>query len=194
MKVLSVEQITSEKWINLFAAAFRHKRRTGRWVFASRKPGPDPYRTPAGGDAVLIVPVLHAKRRKPRLVAIKEFRVPVGGYIIGFPAGLLEPGESLEDAVRREMREETGLEVTAIKRVSPPLYSSAGLTDEAVAVAFVDVRAVPGGTAALDGSEDIEVLLLDYAGVRRLCNDPEARMDAKAWMAMYLFQQMGKIA
>jgi ADP-ribose pyrophosphatase len=194
MKVLSVEQITSEKWVNLFAATFRHKRRSGRWVFASRKAGPDPYKAPGGGDAVLIVPVLHAKRRKPRLVAIREFRVPVGGYIIGFPAGLLEPGESLEDAVRREMREETGLEVTAIKRVSPPLYSSAGLTDEAVAVAFVDVRAVPGGAAALDGSEDIEVLLLDYDGVRRICEDPDARMDAKAWMAMYLIQQMGKIA
>jgi hypothetical protein len=61
-------------------------------------------------------------------------------------------------------------------------------------VAFVDVRAVPGGAAALDGSEDIEVLLLDYDGVCRICDDPDARMDAKAWMAMYLIQQMGKIA
>jgi ADP-ribose diphosphatase len=28
-------------------------------------------------------------------VVIKEFRVPVGGYMYGFPAGLLDPGEDI---------------------------------------------------------------------------------------------------
>ncbi len=109
MEILNVEQLTHEKWLNLFAATFAHDGHTGRWVFASRRRQPH---HPGGGcDAVVIVPVLHAPGAPPRLVLVKEFRVPVGGYVIGFPAGLLEAGEGLEETVRRELLEETGLEI-----------------------------------------------------------------------------------
>ena len=93
---------------------------------------------------------------------VKEFRVPVGDYVYGLPAGLIDPGENIENTVRREIHEETGFEVTAIKRITPPLYSSSGLTDETAAMAFVDVRSTPQSKQALEGSEDIEVLLLDF--------------------------------
>src|SRR5207253_2401009 len=78
------------------------------------------------GDAVVIVPVLRDPGQPARLVLEKEFRVPVGDYVIGFPAGLLEPGEGIEQAVRRELLEETGLEVVAVKRITRPVYSSGG--------------------------------------------------------------------
>lgn len=192
MRILHVEKLTSEKWINLYAADFEHQGHKGRWVFASRKE--QPYDGPVRGDAVVIVPVLRTPGEPPRLVLEKEFRVPVGGYVIGFPAGLLEPGETVEDSVRREMMEETGMEVVAFKRVTQPLYSSSGLSDESAAMAFVDVRTTPQTAPALEASEDIEVILLDYAGVCRLCDDTTARIDAKAWTALYLYQQMGQLA
>jgi ADP-ribose pyrophosphatase len=191
MKILGVEKLTDEKWLNLFAAKYRHNGKTGRWVFASRKP--DPQANKDSCDAVLIVPILQAPGQPPRLVVIKEFRVPVGDYIHGFPAGLLEPGESIEETVRREVLEETGFEVVRIKRVSPPLYSTSGMTDETAAMAFIDVRAVPGSAQRLEGSEDIEVLLLDFAEVCRLCDATDVRFDAKAWTALYLYQQLGRL-
>jgi ADP-ribose diphosphatase len=191
MKILGVEKLTDEKWLNLFAAKYRHKGKTGRWVFASRKL--DPQADKDSCDAVLIVPILHAPKQPPRLVMIKEYRVPVGDYIYGFPAGLLEQGESIEETVRREVLEETGLEVVRIKRVSPALYSTSGMTDETAAMAFIDVRAVPGSTQRLEGSEDIEVVLLDFAEVCRLCDAPDVRFDAKAWTALYLYQQLGRL-
>ena len=138
MDILKVEKLTHEKWLNLYAATFQHGDHNGRWVFASRKPGDDPYKIGEHCDAVLIVAILHEAGRPPRLVLEKEFRVPVGDYTIGLPAGLLDPGESIEQTVRRELLEETGFTVTAIHRVTPPLYSTSGMTDEAVAMAFVD--------------------------------------------------------
>ena len=194
MDILKVEKLSHEKWLNLYATSFRHGNHDGRWVFASRKPGDDPYKVPDRCDAVLIVAVLREAGRPPRLVLIKEYRVPVAGYVIGLPAGLLDPGEGVEDTVRRELREETGFEVTAVRRVTPALYSTPGLTDEAAAVAFVDCAATPGGKADLQESEDIEVLLLDYEEVCRLCDRTDLRFDAKAWMALYLFRQLGQIA
>jgi len=77
----------------------------------------------------------------------------------------------VEDTVRREVREETGLEVTKFKRVSPPLFSTSGLSDEAAAMAFVDVQGPADAKPTPEASEVIEVLLLDFAQVCRLCDD-----------------------
>jgi ADP-ribose pyrophosphatase len=191
MKIIKVDKLTNEKWLNLFAAEFEHNGHQGRWVFASRKAIPSQGTT---ADAVIIVPVLREPGEPPRLVLIREFRVPIGGYNFGFPAGLLEPGESIEDTVRREMIEETGLEVTKIKRITPPLYSSSGLSDETAAMAYVDVQRSDKLHAALEASEDIEIILLDHVAVCRYCDDPNIRIDAKAWTTLYLYQQLGHIA
>jgi ADP-ribose pyrophosphatase len=138
--------------------------------------------------------VLHDADAPPRLVLIREFRIPVGGYVYGLPAGLLEHGEAASECVRRELREETGLELVAIRRLTPPLFSSAGLSDETAAMAFVDVRAVDGLGPKLEASEDLEVVLVDQEQAGRLCADPTLRTDAKAWMVLYLFAQLGRVA
>jgi ADP-ribose pyrophosphatase len=190
MKIHRVEKLTDQPWVNLFAADYEHQGHAGRWVFASRRAGP---RAGPHNDAVLIVPILRNPGQPPRLVLIREFRVPVGDYVIGLPAGLIEEGETVESTIRREVREETGFEVTAIKRVTQPVYSSAGLSDEAVALAFIDVAGPDGAKPALEASEDIEVLLLDYEGVRRVCDDPSLRVDAKTWAVLYLYERLGKL-
>lgn len=48
----------------------------------------------------------------PRAVLARQGHFPVGMYSL--PAGFLEPGEDIENAVRRETREETGLTVGAV--------------------------------------------------------------------------------
>lgn len=191
MKITSVEKITNERWVNLFQASYEHNGHAGRWVFASRKQ--TPHQVGAPGDAVIIVPTLRNPGEAPRLVLVREFRVPVGDYVYGLPAGLIEEGEEIEAAVRREVREETGLEVTAVRRVTQPLLSSSGLTDEAVAMAFVDVRGEPGAPQELEASEDITVVLADLAECCRLCDDTSLRIDAKLWGVLHLARELGRI-
>jgi ADP-ribose pyrophosphatase len=191
MEIKHIDKLTDEKWLNLFAATFEHRGHTGRWVFASRRPWP--HTGALVSDAVVIVPVLRNPGEPPRLVLVKEFRVPAGGYVYGFPAGLLEPGEGLEQTVRREVREETGLEVVAVRRVTPPLFPSSGMSDEAVAMAFVDVRGTAGSRPSPEASEDLEVVLLDHAQACRLCDDPDVWLDARAWTVLYLYRQLGRL-
>lgn len=192
MKLHKTVSLTREKWLNLYRAEYSHNGHRGQWVYASRKKQTS--KGAAGPEAVIIVPVLKEKGLANRLVVIKEFRVPVGGYTYGFPAGLVDEGESVESAVRREMIEETGLHISRIRKVTSPLHSSMGLTDEAVALVYADVKKVKGSVAANEATEDIEVVLLDFAGVCALCDNPGLPIDAKLWATLHMFQRLGKIS
>ncbi len=146
MKIVRTEKLTNERWVNLFARTFRHNGKEGRWTFVSRGDGTPP---PAGHfDAVVIVPILLGKSRaRPRLVMLREYRAPVGDTIYAFPAGLGEKGETIESVARRELKEETGLDLVEVQHVSPAIYSSAGLTDETAVMVFVTARAAKGHKA-----------------------------------------------
>ena len=49
-----------------------------------------------------------------RILLVERARPPLAGYW-SLPGGVLEAGETLADAVRREVREETGLEVEPLR-------------------------------------------------------------------------------
>jgi 8-oxo-dGTP diphosphatase len=60
----------------------------------------------SGPEVVAAVSV--ALRRGERLLLVKRGRAPAKG-LYAFPGGRVEPGETLEEAARRELLEETGL-------------------------------------------------------------------------------------
>ena len=71
-------------------------------------------------DGVILYGVYGENR--DRVVLIRQFRYPLGGYCYEFPAGLVEPGEDMLAAGVREMYEETGpvLYATEVKKCNPP--------------------------------------------------------------------------
>jgi ADP-ribose pyrophosphatase len=138
-------------------------------------------------DAVVIV-AYHLERRQ--LVVIREFRVAVGGFLYGFPAGLVDPGESIKMAAKRELMEETGLTVVQHHRTSPVVFSSSGITDESVVIAHVDCVGDPSD-AGNNASEQIETLFVGQADAKRLCNDDTILMDVKTWLVLSGFATGG---
>lgn len=96
-----------------------------------------------------------------RVLLVQRAQPPQQGQW-SLPGGLLEVGERLEDAVRREVREETGLEV------------------EVLSLAGVFERVVPDGA----GKTEYHYVLLDY-----LCRPvggelrPASDVKAAAWVS-----------
>ena len=77
----------------------------------------------------IVLFVLNKDRTKALLPV--EFRMSVNQYVIGNIAGLIEPGETAEEAARRELFEETGLKLLHIDKAFPASFICSGMTDEA---------------------------------------------------------------
>lgn len=63
-------------------------------------------------------------------VLIHEFRLELGRRIYGLPGGLIDTGETPEEAARRELKEETGLHLVDVQHVLPSAACAVGLSDE----------------------------------------------------------------
>lgn len=190
MEISKPVKLTDTPWLNLFEIEYKHDEQTGKWYFVSRNPTPEPG-TPTVANAVVIVPLLKDGRKR-KLVVIKEYRIPLGDYEYGFPAGLIDPGEDLTKTVKRELKEETGLKAGRILVTSQPVISSAGLSDESVRYVFVECSGKPD-TSYTSGPEDISVEILDIDEVSKLRRN-NVKMSAKAWPILLMFEAMGKIA
>jgi ADP-ribose pyrophosphatase len=190
VEILGTKKLTRQKWLNLFCRRFQHNGREGSWIFASRRA--KPYQLAKTCDAVVIVPLIIEAGQPNRLAVIKEYRVTLEAYEYTFPAGLLEPNEPIENAIRRELKEETGLELIEVTSTSPITYSSSGLSDETAGVAFVKARRLPGGKPELQDSEIIEVQELDYDQVVCLCDTREP-INGRSWCILNMYRQLGAI-
>lgn len=194
MRILSetLRKLTNLRWMNLFEVEYEHASGTrGKWQFVSRKADPILGTTQIQSDAVFIVPILTTPHG-PRLVVLKEFRIPLGDYEYSFPAGLQEPGEAIESTARRELAEEAGLDLTRVLGTGPPVVSSAGLSDESAVITFVECTGEPS-TAGTEGTEEIEILVLDYEQLRALRRS-DVKFSAKAWLVFLMFEAIGEIA
>lgn len=169
----SIETV-STGWINKYHLHYTlPDGRPYTYEGVSRK-GPERYEAALGAlgstgapdpDAVCIVPLLP----DGSVLLEREFRYPLNSWCVSLPAGLIDAGESLEEAVARELSEETGYRLhddiaPAVRPLPQPGFSSTGLTEENVQVVFAQVEAA--GEARPDSAELIESFTVARADLR----------------------------
>nr|NJM01264.1 NUDIX hydrolase [Desulfobacula sp.] len=189
MKINGVKKITNHAHLNLFMVQYKDRAdKDKEWIFASRSnPANSPDQGERSVDAVVIVPY---HKNEEKLVLIKEFRVVLGDYQYGFPAGLVDKGESVEAAGKRELFEETGLTMTRIIRQSPAVFSSSGMTDESLCLMFAECEGTPSNEYN-EASEDIEIIMVSRAMASEIIRDERIKFDVKTWIILNSFAAGG---
>jgi O-acetyl-ADP-ribose deacetylase (regulator of RNase III)/ADP-ribose pyrophosphatase YjhB (NUDIX family) len=90
------------------------------------------------------------------IVVIERSNPPFG---LAIPGGFLDYGESLEDAVRREMKEETGLDLLELKQFHT--YSDPGRDPRFHTIATVFIAKAKGKPRAGDDAASLKIIKLE---------------------------------
>lgn len=121
----------------------------------------------------------------------KEFRMAVNNYVINMPAGLIEAGETFEETAKRELKEETGLDLVKIIDIMPPTYSAVGVSNEKTVCIVCEADGVIGGNPEED--EDIEAFWVDKENAEKLLYGNNILLAARTQMLLYQWLNSDKI-
>ena len=114
-----------------------------------------------GGVAILAID------SEDRVLLVRQYRYPFERVLTEIPAGKRDSrDEAPEAAARRELREETGLRLTAITHVLPPAACTVGIGDERTVCVFGTAEGTFRPSA--DPMEEIESAWYTRAQVRAL--------------------------
>lgn len=112
-----------------------------------------------------VVLIMH-NEDNDRILLNKEFRMACGDFVFNFPAGLIDPGEEFMESARRELKEETGLNLVRINEVLGESFSAIGFSNEKnVCVVGVAEGEFAPSTSSV---EEIEAAWYTKAEVREL--------------------------
>lgn len=188
MKIIKDNVTSQSKYMEIHSTVYEdNEGKQKEWSWVGR---------PKNTKAIMIIPIVEGdfywdeKKKyyvKDNLLGIiKEFRISINDYIWEFPAGLIDvENESIEDCIKRELKEETGLDLESIYHITPFAYNSPGITDESIAMAFVKASGKLTKDN-LESSEELESFLMKQEEVEKLLQN-EKNFGAKALLIMKWF-------
>ncbi|MGL5328269.1 MAG: NUDIX hydrolase [Peptostreptococcaceae bacterium] len=194
IKIKDLKTLVKTKFVGLYDVEFLNKNNEDRhWMVASRKSEEELRKMYLENkedkiDAVVIA-ALHKTENK--LVIIKQFRVPINKYIYELPAGLVDSGENMETTVKRELKEETGLDLISINKENSKqkVYLSPGMTDESVDFVYCICDGILSDEY-LEDDEDIQAILVSQDEAIEILKGNDT-IDIKSYLMLQMFANLG---
>ena len=183
MELIKFEKVHDGKYLKNYELTYLNKQgREKKYEIVSRNELGGPEDLGAKPSGVSIVATCGQ-----RLLLLQEFRMGVNRTIYNLCAGMLEPGETIDECVARELYEETGLKVRRIRKILPPSYAAVAISDTTTYIAFVEAEG-----EFEDHTSDNEQIQADFytrEQVKRLLETEQ--FSSRAQMAAYFFTEFG---
>ncbi len=193
-RIKDIKKQTENRFLNLYElSTLRRSGQSAPYYVASRAEKAADLKAAGKNDrcdGVIIYGVYGED--KNRLVLVRQFRYSINGYIYEFPAGLVDEGETYQQAGERELYEETGLRFTPRKAdgaYSKPFFTTVGMTDECCATVYGYCHGSPSN-AHQEASEDIEIVLADRKECKRILKEENVAIMC-AYMLMHFIHSTG---
>ncbi|MBQ8161759.1 MAG: NUDIX hydrolase [Clostridia bacterium] len=130
MKYKGVEKVHEGRFITRYDVKYETAHGTEKtYEIVSRNRNIQTLEDLQNGKADSVVMIL-TDEKKERILVSREYRMAMAQWIYNFPAGLIDPGETPEESAKRELWEETGLNLVRIDDVLDNSYSAIGFSNE----------------------------------------------------------------
>ncbi|KAM6137005.1 LOW QUALITY PROTEIN: ADP-sugar pyrophosphatase [Pterocles gutturalis] len=134
--VLKEETIVEGKWLKLEQTTYTDPFGKHRiWETVKRTGN----KKGVSADGVAVLAVLQRTLHYDCIVLVKQFRPPINGYCLEFPAGLIEENETAERAALRELEEETGYKGEVVE-CTPALCLDPGVSNSTTHIVSVTIN------------------------------------------------------
>ena len=192
-KIRKITQETQNKFLNFYDLETVNKvGREGHYYMASRAKCENELKMKTGKnnpDGVVIYSLYGENH--DRVVLIRQFRYPLGGYVYELPAGLVDPGENYHVAAVRELKEETGLELKPLEVdeiYQKPYFTTVGMTDESCGTVY-GYASGEVSKRYMEDSEEIEVVLADRKEIERILREENVALICAYMMMHFLHDE-----
>ena len=129
MKFIDIKQVHRGKFLSYYVATYLNSdNQIKEYELISRDPNLT--KETFGNNAPAGVGLVALNESKDKVLLQAEFRLATKRFVYNFPAGLIDAGETPEEAAKRELKEETGVDLIEIIDVLSPSYASQGTSDE----------------------------------------------------------------
>lgn len=136
MEFLGIEKVRDGKYLKNYELTYLNKAgKEKKYEIVSRNEISDKEGLGASVSGISIVALCEDK-----LLLLREFRMGINRVIYNLCAGLLEPGETIEECIRRELYEETGLRLKKIIDILPPSFAAVAVSDIKTRIAIVEAE------------------------------------------------------
>jgi ADP-ribose pyrophosphatase len=123
-----------------------------------------------------------------RVILVRQWRQPARQVLLELPAGVMDPGETPEETVRRELAEEIGYSPGRVEKLFS-VYLAPGYSEEILHI-FLAEDLVPERLPA-DEDENLEPVVMPLAEAVELCRQGEI-LDAKSVAGLLGAAQRGQ--
>jgi ADP-ribose pyrophosphatase len=136
LKFVKFEKVKEGKYLKNYEITYLNKAGKEKcYEIVSRRELTDIEDVGAAPSGVSIIATKEGK-----LLLLHEFRMGINRSIYNLCAGMLEPEETIEECIARELHEETGLKVRSVKKILPPSFAAVAIADITTYIAFVEVE------------------------------------------------------
>jgi len=126
-----------------------------------------------------------------KVVMVKQYRHGIKEISIEIPGGVVDEGESVEEAARRELMEETGYAFDSYEYIGK-ISANPSTTNN-----FTHMYLAKGGRKVgeqdLDHSEEIEVVLMTIEEVKQLLRENKVHQSLHANCIFYALNMIGAL-
>lgn len=183
MKFLNFEKVKDGKYLKNYEITYLNKAgREKKYEIVSRRELNSIEDIGGAPSGVSIVATMGDK-----LLLLHEFRMGVNRKVYNLCAGMLEPLESIEECISRELYEETGLSVKEIRKILPPSFAAVAFSDTTTYIAFVEAEGEISDHSS--ENEEIDARLYTKDEVKTLLETES--FSSRAQMAAYFFAYYG---